>query len=82
MEEELAEGCEAVRTNIPGSVWKVLVQEGEEVKEGQELMILESMKMEFPITSEFTGQAQKLYLSPGDQVSAGQLAVSIKVKEE
>lgn len=82
VEEELAEGCEAVRTNIPGSVWKVLVQEGEEVKEGQELMILESMKMEFPITSEFTGQAQKLYLSPGDQVSAGQLAVSIKVKEE
>lgn len=81
VEEELAEGCEAVRTNIPGSVWKVLVQEGEEVKEGQELMILESMKMEFPITSEFTGQAQKLYLSPGDQVSAGQLAVSIKVKE-
>ncbi len=81
VEEELTEGCEAVRTNIPGSVWKVLVQEGEEVKEGQELMILESMKMEFPITSEFTGQAQKLYLSPGDQVSAGQLAVSIKVKE-
>ena len=82
VEEDLTEGCEAVRTNIPGSVWKVLVQEGEEVKEGQELMILESMKMEFPITSEFTGQAQKLYLSPGDQVSAGQLAVSIKVKEE
>ena len=81
VEEELPEGYEAVRTNIPGSVWKVLVQEGEEVKEGQELMILESMKMEFPITSEFTGQVKKLYLSPGDQVSAGQLAVSIQVKE-
>lgn len=79
VDETVADGCEAARTNIPGSVWKVLVEEGQQVKEGDTLVILESMKMEFPIYAECSGVVEKLYLQPGEQVNAGQLAVSIRV---
>ena len=48
VEETVPDGCEAARTNIPGSVWKVLVEDGQKVREGDTLVILESMKMEFP----------------------------------
>ena len=80
-DEEIAEGCEAVITNIPGAVWKVLVDEGEEVKEGQEIIVLESMKMEFPIQSPYSGIIDKIYIRTGDQLNAGHLAASIRVKE-
>lgn len=79
VDETVADGCEAARTNIPGSVWKVLVEEGQQVREGDTLVILESMKMEFPIYAECCGVVEKLYLQPGEQVNAGQLAVSIRV---
>ena len=79
VDETVAEGCEAARTNIPGSVWKILVEEGQQVQEGDTLVILESMKMEFPIYAECSGVVEKLYLQPGEQVNAGQLAVSIRV---
>ena len=52
VEETVPDGCEAARTNIPGSVWKVLVEDGQKVREGDTLVILESMKMEFPVTAE------------------------------
>lgn len=42
-------------------------------------MILESMKMEFPVTAEYSGIIEKVYLKPGEQVNSGQLAASIRV---
>lgn len=79
VEETVPDGCEAARTNIPGSVWKVLVEDGQKVREGDTLVILESMKMEFPVTAEYSGIIEKVYLKPGEQVNSGQLAVSIRV---
>lgn len=80
VEETVADGCEAARTNLPGSVWKVLVEEGQRIEKGDELIILESMKMEFPIVSEYSGIVEKIYLQPGERVNSGQLAVSIREK--
>lgn len=79
VEETVPDGCEAARTNIPGSVWKVLVEDGQKVREGDTLVILESMKMEFPVTAEYSGTIEKVYLKPGEQVNSGQLAASIRV---
>lgn len=79
VEETVPDGCEAARTNIPGSVWKVLVEDGQKVREGDTLVILESMKMEFPVTAEYSGIIEKVYLKPGEQVNSGQLAASIRV---
>jgi len=77
VEEVLPEGAEAVRCTMPGSVWKVLVSPGVEVKKGDTLIIEESMKMEFPQLAPYDGLIESVHVSPGDEVHAGQLIVSI-----
>ena len=47
IEEQIPDGCDPVAAVIPGSVWKVLADEGEAVEKGQKIAVLESMKMEF-----------------------------------
>lgn len=79
VDEEIPDGCEAVRASLPGSVWKVQVEEHQSVKEGDILIILESMKMEFPIESKYSGIVEKLYINPGEQINGGQLVACIKV---
>ncbi len=79
VDEEIPNGCEAVRASLPGSVWKVQVEEHQAVKEGDILVILESMKMEFPIESKYSGIVEKLYINPGEQINGGQLVACIKV---
>ncbi|WP_044748335.1 biotin/lipoyl-binding carrier protein [Bacillus alveayuensis] len=53
---------------MSGAVWKVQAEEGSCVENGDVLIILESMKMEIPITAETSGVLQKLYVSEGDFV--------------
>ncbi|WP_077214948.1 urea carboxylase [Bacillus dakarensis] len=77
VEEELSEGAEAVRCTLPGSVWKVLVAQGDEVKKGDTLIIEESMKMEFPQVAPFDGYVHSVHVAPGEEVHAGQLIVSM-----
>lgn len=48
-----------VKANMAGTVWKIVVSEGEQVQEGQDVVILESMKMEIPIASEAAGVVKK-----------------------
>ncbi|MGG1552580.1 urea carboxylase [Paenibacillus ferrarius] len=76
-EDELPAGTVAVRGIMPGSVWKVLVSPGEQVKKGDKLAILESMKMEFPQHAPCDGYVSMIGVKPGDQVHAGQLLVGI-----
>lgn len=76
-EDELPAGTVAVRGIMPGSVWKVLVSPGEQVKKGDQLAILESMKMEFPQHAPCDGYVSMIQVKPGDQVHAGQLILGI-----
>lgn len=76
-EEKFPEGAEAIRCTMPGSVWKVLVSPGDEVKKGDILMIEESMKMEFPQPAPFDGFVASVHVIPGEEVQAGQLIVSM-----
>ncbi|MCA1020586.1 urea carboxylase [Halobacillus litoralis] len=82
MEEEVPEGETAARSQMPGSVWKVLVSPGDYVQKGDTLLIEESMKMEFPQTAPCDGYVASLHVAPGDQVQAGQLIASIKEEKE
>mgnify|MGYP000544199990 CR=1 FL=1 len=68
-------GASAVGSPVPGSVWKVLVQEGEQVIEGQTLAIVESMKMEFPVLAPSNGKVLQVRCREGGAVSAGQNVV-------
>lgn len=71
-EEDIPAGCSLVRSPIPGSVWKVLVQEGQRVDAGQVLLVAESMKMEMPIEASASGTVRKIQVKPGEQIRAGQ----------
>ncbi|WP_010289508.1 acetyl-CoA carboxylase biotin carboxyl carrier protein subunit [Kurthia massiliensis] len=55
-----------IKSEMAGTVWKVLVKEGDTVEEGQEVVILESMKMEIPVEAEESGTVKRVIVSEGD----------------
>ncbi|MEM7492807.1 MAG: acetyl-CoA carboxylase biotin carboxyl carrier protein subunit [Pseudomonadota bacterium] len=61
-----------------GTVWKVLTQVGDKVSEGQELFILEVMKMEVPYTAPSDGTLTEMHLSEGDVVEEDQIAAVVE----
>jgi urea carboxylase len=71
-ELELPPNGRAVATHVAGSVWKIDAQVGDTVKEGQVLVIVESMKMEIPLTAPCSGKLTHLFCKEGAGVSAGQ----------
>jgi acetyl-CoA carboxylase biotin carboxyl carrier protein len=64
--------------SMAGSVWKVHVKSGDTVTTGQELIILESMKMEIPIASHATGVVKNVLVDEGDFVNEGDVLVEIE----
>lgn len=61
-----------------GTVWKTLVKPGDAVQAGQELFILEVMKMEVPYTAPISGTVSELFLAEGDVVEEDQKAAIIE----
>ena len=74
-----AGGPSAVTAPMPGTVIRVLVREGEEVKARQTLCVLEAMKMETPLASPSDAVVRAVHVSEGDQVVGG--AVLIELEE-
>ncbi len=66
-----------VVASMAGNVWKILVSEGEEVKAGQDVVILESMKMEIPIAAEEDGIVKKVHIQEGDFVNDADVLVEL-----
>lgn len=64
-----------VRAELVGTVWKVLVKEGDEVAEDQELVVLESMKMEIPVVAPRAAVVRELKVKEGDVVAENQVLV-------
>lgn len=75
---DIPEGSIVVNSQMPGSVWKVLVKNGQKVKQGETLIIEESMKMEFPQKTDEDGTITSILVKPGDEVHAGQALLSLK----
>ncbi len=71
-----------VRAETPGLVWKILVTVGEEVAIGQDLVLLESMKMEIPVTAPVAGRILMVHVLPDSPVSIGQSIVTVLSTEE
>ena len=66
-----------VRAEMVANVWQVVTSEGDEVSEGDTLVILESMKMEIPVLVETPGKVTKLAVAEGDVVQEGDLIAVI-----
>ena len=60
-----------VEAHITGTVWKIEVSVGDEVEEGDTVVILESMKMEMPVEAEDAGTVKEILCEEGQAVSEG-----------
>jgi biotin carboxyl carrier protein len=67
-----------VRAEITANVWQVRVELGQSVSVGDELVILESMKMEIPVIAPLAGTISQLAVAPDDQVTEGDLIAVIE----
>jgi biotin carboxyl carrier protein len=66
-----------IRAEIAANVWQISVEEGQMVAEGDQLVILESMKMEIPVITEVPGVVRELHVAPEDVVQEGDLIALI-----
>ena len=60
-----------VRAEMVANVWKVVAKEGDQVDDGDTLVILESMKMEIPVLAESSGVVTTMHVAEGDVVQEG-----------
>jgi acetyl-CoA carboxylase biotin carboxyl carrier protein len=60
-----------VEAHITGTVWKIEVEIGDSVDEGDTVVILESMKMEMPVEAEDPGVVKEIRCEEGQSVSEG-----------
>ncbi|MYD43039.1 MAG: biotin/lipoyl-binding carrier protein [Gammaproteobacteria bacterium] len=67
-----------VESEVTGSVWKVQVEVGDAVSEGDVLLILESMKMEIPVESPTDGTVAELRVEPEEAVQEDQVVAVIE----
>ena len=67
-----------VEAHITGTVWKVECKVGDEVEEGDTLVILESMKMEMPVEAEDDGKVAEIRCEEGQSVSEGDTLVVLE----
>ncbi|MCP3432303.1 urea carboxylase [Stutzerimonas stutzeri] len=74
----LGAGQHGIESHIAGNLWQVSVAEGERVEAGDVLVILESMKMEIPLTAPVAGVVKEVRAQPGSPVRAGQRVVVIE----
>jgi acetyl-CoA carboxylase biotin carboxyl carrier protein len=63
--------AKVIKAHITGTVWKIEVKVGEAVAEGQVVAILESMKMEMPVESEYEGTVSAILCTEGQAVTEG-----------
>jgi acetyl-CoA carboxylase biotin carboxyl carrier protein len=67
-----------IRAEMVANVWKVVAAEGDDVADGDTLVILESMKMEIPVLAEGSGKLARLVVSEGDVIQEGDLIAVIE----
>lgn len=62
-----------IRAELPGSVFKLVVQAGAKVNAGDKIMILEAMKMEIDVVAPRDGVVSSILVQPNDKIEAGQV---------
>ena len=66
---------ETLKSEITGTVWKILFEEGAVIEAEAELMILESMKMEIPVLASDAGTVSEIMVAEEEPVAEGQIVV-------
>lgn len=66
-----------IRSDVAGSVWKVRVAAGAKVAQDDELFVLESMKMEIPVTAPQGGTVKAVLVAEGEQIAENQVLATL-----
>jgi urea carboxylase len=76
--ETLPPGCTAIPAHVPGNVWKITTAPGADVRAGDPLLVIESMKMEITIGAPRAGRVREVRCAEGRPVNAGETLVVIE----
>ena len=68
-----------LKADITGSIWKILKAAGDEVAEDEPVIIMESMKMEIPVTSPESGRIEEILVTEGQIVTDGAIVARVQV---
>ena len=68
-------------SEISGSIWKINCKVGDVIETGQEVLIIESMKMEIPVTSNVSGTVISIFVDEGEMVNEDQKLIELDKKE-
>lgn len=78
MSRQAAQSVGSIKAPMPGKVLRVDVQEGQQLKKGDAILILEAMKMENAIKSPGEGKVKKILVKQGDAVEKGAVLVDVE----
>lgn len=67
-----------IKTDITGSVWKILKSIGDAVEEDEPILILESMKMEIPVAAPEHGVVREILVKEGDTAPEGSVVARVE----
>lgn len=67
-----------IKAHITGTIWKIPVKVGEEIEEGDTLVIIESMKMEMPIEADDDGKVIEIKAAEGQAVNEGDVLLVVE----
>ena len=67
-----------IKSHVTGTVWKVEVGVGDEVEENDDLIIIESMKMEMPVVAEEDCTVKEILCAEGDPVEEGKVLMIVE----
>lgn len=70
--------AEEIHAEMVANVWKIVASVGDELKEGDTVVILESMKMEIPVLVEGSGRVVEIAVSEGEVIQEGDLIAVIE----
>jgi acetyl-CoA carboxylase biotin carboxyl carrier protein len=67
-----------VKTEITGNVWKIVAKVGQQLAEDEPILILESMKMEIPVSAPEAGTVKEILVAEGDVATEGSVVARIE----
>ena len=67
-----------IKAELIGSLWKIVAEVGQHVEEDETIMVLESMKMEIPVTSPIPGTVTAILVREGEVVQEGQTVAVVE----
>lgn len=67
-----------IKSEIAGKVWKIVAAVGDAVEEDEEILILESMKMEIPVMAPAAGRVAEILVEEAESVQEGQVVVRLE----